>query len=78
MFFNITGKEGVVTGVGNSSVTTQDAVKPLILSNGLKISTRNCETPAKLTLQEKASMFNQSRWAHHATRTIVPSSVSQE
>ena len=78
MFFNITGKGDMVLAGANSSVTTQDAVKPLILSNGLKIATSYCETPAKLMLQEKASMFNQRRWAHHAMTTIVPSSVSRE
>ena len=78
MFFNIIGKGDMVLGVANSYVTTQDAVKSLILSNGLKIATSYCETPAKLMLQELASMFNQSRWAHHATRTIVPLSVSRE
>ena len=78
MFFNITGKGDMVLAGANSSVTTQDAVKPLILSNGLKISTRNCETPAKVTLQEKASKLNRGRWAHHATRIIVPSNVSRE
>ena len=77
MFFNITGKGDMVLGVGNSSVTTQDAVKHLILSNGLKIATSCCETPAKLTLQDLASMFHQSRWAHRATRTIAHLSVSR-
>ena len=75
MFFNITGKGGMVLAVGNSSVTTQDAVKHLILSNGLKIATSCCKTPAKLTLQELAAMFHQRRWVHHATRTFVHLSV---
>ena len=75
MFFNITGKGYMVLGVGNSSVTTQDAVKHLILSNGLKIATICCETPAKLTIPEVSDMFHQRRSVHHATRTFVHLSV---
>ncbi len=48
-FFNITGKGGMVLAIGNSSVTTQGAVKDLILSNGLKIETSSCETPGRRT-----------------------------
>ena len=54
-FFNITGKGGMARAVENSSVTTQGAVKDLILINGLKIETSSCETPGRRTSPLRAS-----------------------
>ena len=71
MLFNIRGRGATVLGMGSLSVTIQDAVKKLTLSNGLKIATSGCETLGNNIIEKMVHWFQQRRLGHPATRTFV-------